>query len=326
MKDQQLSLAETLLDPRLGTNARLRSISEVIDWAPLERLAGVLQVGQTGRPPYPAGAMIRALYLQTLYGLSDPGLEEALIDRLSFRRFCGFGLDETTPDETTICRFRLAASQKGVLAACFEEVNRQLDAKGLILRKGTLIDATLLAAASRKPSHKAGKAARVEREPGASWTRKNGKSHFGYRLHIGADQAHTLIRTVRLTPAHVGESPVAEVLICGDEKAVYGDKGYEHKGRRARLKAKGVKDRICHRADKHRPQLPHWQVQRNKAIAKRRAPVERIFGSAKRLFNYARVRSTNFAANLGQALCFATVFNLRRAASVMAARPQESCA
>lgn len=318
MVDRQLSLAETLLDPRLGSNGRLKAISEVIDWAPLEALAGSIHAGQTGRRPYPAGAMIKALYLQTLYGLSDPGLEEALVDRLSFRRFCGFGLDEATPDETTICRFRMAASQKGVLAACFEEVNRQLDAKGLILRKGTLVDATLLAAASRAPSHKAGKAARVKREPGASWTRKNGKSHFGYRLHIGADQTHTLIRTVRLTPAHVGESPVAEALICGDEKAVYGDKGYEHKGRRARLKAKGVKDRICHRADKHRPRLGHWQVQRNKAIAKRRAPVERIFGSAKRLFNYTRARSTNFVVNLGQAFCFATAFNLRRAASVLA--------
>jgi IS5 family transposase len=318
MSDRQLSLAEALLDPRLGTNARLQAISQVIDWGPLEQLAGTIHCSQTGRPSYPAGPMIRALYLQTLYGLSDPGLEEALIDRLSFRRFCGFGLDEATPDETTICRFRQAAAEKGVLEACFQEVNRQLDAKGLVLRKGTLIDATLLAAASRKPSHKAGKAARREREPGASWTRKGGKSHFGYRLHLGADDAHVLIRTLRLTPAHVAESPVAEGLICGDEKAIYADKGYEHKGRRARLKAKGVKDRICHRADKHRPQLPYWQVQRNKAIAKRRAPIERVFGSAKRLFGYARARSTNFAVNLGQAFCFATVFNLRRAASILA--------
>lgn len=317
MQERQLSLAETLLDSRLGSNGRLAAIAAVIDWAALERLAGSVQAGQTGRPPYRAGAMIRALYLQTLYGLSDPGLEEALLDRLSFRRFCGFGLDEATPDETTICRFRGEASRQGVLEACFAEVNRQLDAKGLILRRGTLIDATLLAAASRKPGHKAGKAARLEREPGASWTRKNGRSHFGYRLHIGADQTHTLIRTVKLTPAHVGESPVAEALICGDEAAVYGDKGYEHKGRRARLKAQGIKDRICHRADKHSP-LGRWQVRRNKAIARRRAPVERIFGSAKRLFDYARVRSTSFLVNLGQAFCFATVFNLRRAAAVLA--------
>lgn len=317
MIERQLSLAEALMDPRLGVNARLQAISKVIDWTPLERLAQTIHPGETGRPPYPAGAMIRALYLQMLYGLSDPGLEEALADRLSFRRFCGFGLDEGAPDETTICRFRIAAARMGVLEACFQEVNRQLDAKGLILRKGTLIDATLIAAASRKPGHKAGKAARRAREPGASWTRKGGKSHFGYRLHVGADQEHVLVRTVRLTPAHVGESPVAEVLICGDEKAVYGDKGYEHKGRRRRLKAKGVKDRICHRADKHNPVLPPWQVKRNKAIAKRRAPVEQVFGSAKRLFGYVRARSTDFAVNLGQAFCFATVFNLRRAAGVL---------
>ena len=318
MSDRQLSLAEALLDRRAGMNARLKAISEVIEWAPLERLAGSLHSSPTGRPSYRPGAMIRALYLQMLYGLSDPGLEEALVDRLSFRRFCGFELDETTPDETTIFRFRAAASERGVLQACFEEVGRQLDAKGLILRKGTLMDATLLQAASRKPGHKAGKAAKLAREPGASWTRKNGKSHFGYRLHVGTDQGPNLIRTLRFTPAHVGESPVAESLISGDEKAVYADKGYEHNGRRQRLKAKGVKDRICHRASKHNPQLSHWKVQRNKAIAKRRAPVEQVFAIAKRVFGYTRACSTRFIVNLGQAYCFATVFNLRRAASLLA--------
>ncbi|WAC59707.1 transposase [Brevundimonas sp. SL130] len=113
MADQQLSLAETLVDPRLGTNARLDAIGKVIDWAPLEKLAEQVHAGRLGRKPYRASAMIRALYLQMLYGLSDPGLEEALTDRLSFRRFCGLGLDEATPDETTICRFRLTAARKG---------------------------------------------------------------------------------------------------------------------------------------------------------------------------------------------------------------------
>src|SRR5215472_1612232 len=183
----QLSLAEALMNPRLGANVRLEAISRVIDWGPIERLAETIRPGG-GRPPYPAGSMIKALYLQILYGLSDPGLEEALIDRLSFRRFCGFELDEATPDETTICRFRCVASEKRLMEACFEEVNRQLDAKGLIVRKGTLMDATLLPAASRKPGRKAGKGARVANEPGASWTMKNGKSHFGYRLHVGTDQ------------------------------------------------------------------------------------------------------------------------------------------
>lgn len=312
----QLSLAEVLMNPRLGVNARLEAISKVIDWGPLERLGERVHATGKGRPPYRAGPMIKALYLQMLYGLSDPGLEEALIDRLSFRRFCGFELDEATPDETTICRFRGAAARLGVMLACFEEVNRQLDAKGFIVRKGTLMDATLLAAASRKPSMKEGKAARLEREPGASWTRKNGRSHFGYRLHVSTDEDFNLIRKVILTPANIAESPVAEGLICGDEKAVYADKGYENKHRRARLKAKGVKDRICHRANKHQPELPHWKTRRNKLIAKRRAIVEQVFGTAKRVFGYARARSVRFANNLADAFRLATIFNLRRVAGL----------
>ena len=147
---KQLSLADGLLDPRLGSNAKLSRIDALIDWSRLEvHLAG-LRTGAAGRPPYPALAMLKALYLRALYDLSDPGLEEALLDRLSFRRFCGFAADQPTPDETTICRFRGAAAEAGVLAACFAEVNRQLDAKGLILRKGTLLDATIVAAHPRR--------------------------------------------------------------------------------------------------------------------------------------------------------------------------------
>jgi IS5 family transposase len=314
MVARQLSLAETLMDARLGVNARLEAIAQVIDWAPLEALAGQIRPGDTGRPPYRPGCMIRALYLQTLYNLSDPALEEALTDRLSFRRFCGFGMDEATPDTSTIWRFRTTAAQAGVLSRCFEEVVRQLDAQGLILRQGSLIDATLIQAASRKPAMKEGKGARHPREPGASWTRKNGRSHFGYRLHVGTDKAFNIIRKIALTPAHVGESSVADALISGDEAAVYADKGYESKVRRAALKQRGAKDRICHRSHKNQAGLPRWQRVRNKAIAKRRAMVEQVFGTGKRVFGYVRARSTNFATNLGQAFCFATVFNLRRAA------------
>jgi IS5 family transposase len=156
----------------------------------------------------------------------------------------------------------------------------------------------------------------VDQEPGASWTRKGGKSHFGYRLHVGTDQTYNLIRKVIPTPAHVGESPVGNSLISGDETAVYADKGYENKDRRARLKAAGVKDRICHRSHKHQKRLPHWQTQRNKLIAKRRALVEQVFGTSKRMFGYSRARSRSFAINLADAFRLATVFNLRRVAGL----------
>src|SRR5574338_654159 len=112
---RQLSLAEALLDGRLGSNEKLRRIDALIDWSRLEPLVAGVRGGETGRPPYPALAMLKALYLQALYDLSDPGLEEALLDRVSFRQFCGFGLEGRTPDETTICRFRQEMSRSGLL-------------------------------------------------------------------------------------------------------------------------------------------------------------------------------------------------------------------
>lgn len=319
MADRQMSLAEAFLDPRMGMSARLSKLSAAIAWEPLERLAACVHPGEVGRPPFAGLSMLKALYLQALYDLSDPGLEEALTDRVSFRLFCGFALDERTPDETTLCRFRNAAARAGVLEKAFAEVNRQLDEKDLVVRKGTLVDATIVAAASRRPPMKAGAKARLIREPGASFTRKGGRSYFGYRLHLGVDQGSGLIRRLALTPAHVNESLVADALICGDEGAVYADKAYENKERRKRLKGRGCKDRIMHRSHKNQDGLPPWQERRNALIAKRRAPVEAVFGTLKRLHGRARMRFASFAANLADMLRLATVYNLRRAASLVAA-------
>jgi transposase, IS5 family len=316
MGDRQMSLAEALLDPRMGLRGRLSQLAEVVDWSALAELAGRVHPGEAGRPPFPALAMLKAMYLQALYDLSDPGLEEALIDRVSFRLFCGFGLDERTPDETTLCRFRNAAAKAGVTAEAFAQVNRQLEAKGLVIKKGTLVDATIVTAASSRP-RQGGGAGRVAREPVASFTRKGGKSYFGYRLHVGVDEGSGLVRRLAFTPAHVNESLVADALISGDERAVYADKGYENKDRRRALKARGCKDRIMHRSHKNQAALPHWQVRRNALIARRRAPVEAVFGTLKRVHGRARARFTSFAANVADFLRQATVYNLRRAAVLL---------
>lgn len=313
MTDRQLSLAEALLDPRMSLRGKLKALSEAIDWKPLEALVLPLRPGAVGRKPYEPLAMLKALYLASLYDLSDPGLEEALIDRVSFRLFCGFSLQQETPDETTLCRFRNDCAAAGVLTAAFEEVNRQLDAKGLIIRKGTLLDATIVAAASRRPPPSAGSKPNLPGEEGASFTRKGGTNHFGYQLHVGADAGSGLIRRLALTPAHVNESSVADSLICGDEEAVYGDKGYENKHRRAALRARHVKDRIMHRSHKNQAALPRWQRRRNRLIAPRRAPVEAIFGSFKRLYGRARARYRNFLHNVADFYRLATIYNLRRA-------------
>jgi IS5 family transposase len=318
MAERQKSLVEALLDPRMGLRGKLKALSEVIDWAPLGQLAGSVRAGDIGRKPYDPLAMLKALYLASLYDLSDPELEEALIDRVSFRLFCGFALDAETPDETTLCRFRNDCARAGVTAAAFAQVGGQLAAKGLLVRKGSLLDATIVTAASRRPKPAQGAKPALPREPGATFTRKGGKSYFGYRLHVGADAGSGLIRRLALTPAHVNESCVADALIVGDEAAVYADKGYENKVRRRRLRAAGIKDRIMHRAHKYQPELPHWQARRNALLARGRAPVERIFGSFKRLYGRTRVRYCNFLHNLADFYRLATVYNLRRAIALAA--------
>ncbi len=316
MPNQQMNLADVFLDPRMGLRGKLKALSEVVDWGPLAGLAARVRHGDVGRKPYEPLAMLKALYLASLYDLSDPQLEEALIDRVSFRLFCGFSMTKGTPDETTLCRFRNDCAQAGVLAAAFEEVNRQLAEKGLVVRKGTLMDATLVEAASRRPPVSQGAKPDLPREPGACFTRKGGRSYFGYRVHVGVDAGSGLIRRLALTPAHVNESSVADALICGDEKAVYADKGYENKNRRAALKARNIKDRIMHRSHKNQFALPPWQARRNRLIAPIRAPVEAVFGNFKRLYGRARVRYCNFLHNLADFHRLATVYNLRRAVTL----------
>lgn len=312
----QGDVGEAWLPPQLGHNDRLDRVLVSFDWESIERLVRGLHASPTGRPSWAPLTMVKALLLQQWYGLSDPGLEEALSDRLSFRRFVGLGLDEGQPDHSVISRFRKALREAGLDAALFEEVERQLQARRLILKRGTLMDATVVSAAVKKPPAPAGRGS--DTDPDADWTRKGGKSWFGYKAHVGVDEGSGLIRRAELTSAKIYESQVAEALICGDERAVYGDKAYEHKERRRRLKAAGVKDRIMHRSHKHQAALAPWQARRNKLISPIRSAVERVFGIAKRSYGYTRVRYRGLAANLLQLRFLCIAYNLRRALVLMA--------
>ncbi|WP_349368034.1 IS5 family transposase [Salinarimonas sp.] len=318
MAPSQISFADHFTDSRLGSNKPLEAIDALIDWTPLEAQAREIRKGQTGRPPYAALAMLKALYLQTLYQLSDPQLESALLDRLSFRRFCGFGLDERTPDETTILRFRHAAAEVGLLEACFEAVNAQLETKGLIVKKGTLIDATLTEAAHNKPPFEKGAAsARSPHSPDATFTRKNNKTYFGYKQSIGVDEGSLLVRRIVVTPNCVSDSEAADALICGDERAVYADRGYTQKARRERLAGAGIKDRIMHRRTSNRKPLPPWKERLNKLISRRRAPVEGVFSVVKRLYGQGRARCHRLGTVSVDAVAAVTVYNLKRAVHLL---------
>jgi transposase, IS5 family len=316
---KQLGFASAFADPRLGSNKKLEEIDRMIDWSRLAALAQKVRPGVEGRPPFDALAMLKALYLQRLYDLSDPELEGALLDRLSFRRFCGFALEDSTPDETTILRFRHDAAQLGVLADCFALVTSQLEAKGLVLRSGTMMDASIIRAQRQPPPMSAGRGAVNPQEPDAGWTGRGGKTVLGYKAHVGVDQGSGLVRRVVVTSARVYESEVADDLICGDERAVYGDRAYPLKARRARLKSLGIKDRIMHRADKHHPKIMGWRARWNELVARRRAPVEAVFSAMKRLYGLARARSPCLTYVAADVFAFATIYNLRRAAILNAA-------
>ena len=304
------SFAEAFAAPGVGANKRLDRIEGLFDWSRFERLLKAMR-SPAGRKGYPALAMFKALLLQQWYGLSDPGLEEALLDRLSFRRFCGFTLDDATPDETTFVRFRTGLAEQGLSQALFDEVNRQLEARGVILKSGTLIDASLVAASVARPPHGASEVS--ARDPDASFTRRGGQSMFGYKAHLAVDAGSDIIRAAVLTGAHVGDSLVADRLIQGDEAAVYADRAYENKHRRRRLKAAGIKDRIMHRSHKNQQGLPPWQRVRNRLIAPIRANVERQFAVMKGPYGYRRVRYRGLERNQSHLYLLCIAINLRRA-------------
>ena len=307
------SFADALLPEQVGRNARLEQVDVVLDWDRLAEVVRDIYAAPEGRPSYPPLLMVKVLLLQHWYNASDPEIEAALWDRLSFRRFVGLGLQDPVPDHSTISRFRTALADRGLGECLFAEVTRQLDAAGWLVKAGTLLDATLVAAQARRPSMDEGPGAGSATDPEASWTRKGGRAHFGYKAHLGVDAESGLIRRAVLTPAHVNESEVADTLISGDERAVYADKAYESKARRARLRAQGINDRIMHRSHKHQRGLPYWQQRRNALIAPRRAPVEHVFGTLKRSYGYRTVRYLGLARN-GVELWFKCLaYNLRRA-------------
>ena len=284
-----------------------------MDWKRLGAIVAGVHATPRGRPSYPPLLMVKVLLLEQWYNLSDPQMEEALGDRLSFRRFVGLGLEDSTPDHSTISRFRQALEVDGLSAPLFTELAAQLEAQGLVLKAGTLLAATLVAAQVRHPPLAAGPGARSATDPEAAWTRRGRGSHFGYKVHLGVDADTGVVRRAVLTPANVAESKVADALVSGDERAVYGDKAYESTRRRQWLRDQGINDRIMHRSHKHQAALPYWQQRRNDLIAPRRALVEKVFGTLKRSYSYQRVRYRGVGRNTVELWFKLMAYNLRKA-------------
>ena len=246
----QPSLAESLLPETLGNNQRLERIDDAVDWGRFGGLVAGVYSACEGRPSYPPLTMVKVLLLEQWYNLSDPQMEEALGDRISFRRFVGLGLQDETPDHSTISRFRAILTERGVGEGLMEELNRQLEEKGLMVKAGTLMDATLVESQGRRVSKR-----EEATDKDAAWARKGGRHYYGYKVHVGVDEGSGLIRKAVLTPANINDTEVADELIMGDEMAVYADRAYDTHARRQRLKSMGIGDRIMKRGNKHHPEV-----------------------------------------------------------------------
>jgi IS5 family transposase len=284
----------------------LDRIDRCLDWKPIRRQIEKLYRGSgPGRPAFPAVTLFKVLLLQGWYDLSDPGAEEALADRISFRRFLGLKLDEKVPDHSTIHRFRDRIAS--IAPKLFEVVNRQLEAQGLTLKKGTLVDASLIPSAAHPPAR--------DQETGdleASWGGKQDNLVYGYKAHVGMDQDSELIRQAEMTPAKVHDSQVFKELVSGDEEAVYADKAYDSKEHSDWLESQGIRDFIMMRGRRGRP-LSSMARLFNREVSRVRQGVERFFGTLKRIYKFRRCRYWTLSRNRCHLYVLCTCYNLKRA-------------
>lgn len=307
----QLGFGDGWISPKVGQNAVLERLGREVKWYRLEKLVARLKPEGAGRPPFDPLMMLKALLLQQWYRLSDAELEEAINDRVSFRKFLGLSLEAPCPDHTTLCRFRNRLAEAGLAEKVFCEFERQLEARGLVLKRGTMVDASLVGTPHR-PAAADGTRPAVDAD--AALTARKGRpgTHYGYKMHAGVDLGSRLIRRVLLTPANVNDTVPAERLVCGDEAAVYADKAYAKRARSAWLKAAGIKDRIMHKSWGGGPPLSARQKRRNALIAPIRAEVEGVFATLKRWLGWARVRYRGLARNASHLALAATAYNMKR--------------
>jgi len=291
---------------RLSDSHFLRKIDRQIDWRPFEKLMAPLYHPTQGRPSHPPLVMFKALLLQQWYALSDPGLEEAICDRLSFQRFLGLSLTDPVPDETRICRFRNKLAEAKLGESLFAMLAEQLDAKGLIVRRGSLIDATLIKAQPHPPRR-----GESSPDPEAEWTKRGKDGHFGYKAHLSVDEGSGLIRRLGLSGANVAESYQFEEMVSGDEAAVFADSAYTQAARKAALRARRVFCGIISRAWRGHP-LSRRQKKRNRFFSQVRRAVERVIGTLKCRYGLVRCRYLGLKRNQNHLWLKGICYNLKK--------------
>jgi IS5 family transposase len=270
------------------TAALLTRLHEAVAWDALVRPIAALpeyRGGEKGgRPAWPALTMLKCILLAKWFGLSDPQLEECLRDRLSFRRFVGLSLTDGTPDETTFVRFRARLREANLDRRLFDDTLRHLEKRGVLVKDGTLVDATIIeqARGSRREDGTS------TRDPEASFTKKHGETRHGYKGHIAADSS-AIVTDYRFSGAAPHDSNFIDELTAGERKAVVADSAYRSVEREAELERRGVCCAIAFKRQRGQPDLPPLLKALNRMIASARAVVEHPFAWMKNA-GYRRVR------------------------------------
>ena len=294
-------------EPRSG--AMLTELAALIDWDEIERHLRDISAAGKGEPGWPPLSLFRGLLLATWHDLSDVRLAEALDDRTSFRRFCGFATHEPTPERTAFVRFRRALVRRGLDRLLFEAITRQLKAKAVTVKTGTLIDATIIASAS----HGDGEAA---------WAgHQRRRAIHGFKAHVSADADTALVEDVAVTPGNAHDGRAGGAALPENPGEVYADSAYRGEVFGAAVRAKGGTARIVATGMWGRPgddtlrKLRRW----NHAIQRIRCRIEKVFGTWKRSYGLRRMRWRGLAKAGLQVRLAAIAYNLRRSLTLLQA-------
>lgn len=321
---KQLTLAASEFERFRKPTRREKFLAEMDKVVPWAELAAVIEpyypkaTRAGGRPPVGLERMLRIHCLQLWFNLSDPAVEEALYDSRSMRAFVGIDLGrEPVPDETTVMRFRHLLEEHRLGEQIFAEVGKVLLDRGLRLSKGTIVDATIIAAPSST------KNAEGRRDPEMHQTKKGNEWHFGMKAHVGVDSQSKVIHSVVVTPANTADCKVMDQLLHGQETRVYGDQAYKSQGAVIRAKAPQAKD-FTNRQCKWRHFVDEAVKARNRTKSRIRSRVEHSIGVIKRVFGFRKVRYRGLAKNGNRLFVTAALANifLVRYSLLGAVRPQ----
>jgi IS5 family transposase len=286
---------------------RERFLGEMEAIIPWKRLIGLIEPhypkAGKGRQPLGLEKMLRIYFLQLWFDLSDPQAEDAIYDSESMRRFVGVDLeDDVVPDETTILRFRHLLEKHGLAEAMFHEINTLLSEKRLLMKSGTIVDATIIAAPSST------KNASESRDPEMRQTRKGNMWHFGMKVHVGTDR-RGLVHTLTTTDAAAADITQLANLLHGDEREIFGDQAYWKESLRKEYRDAGVRYRVNRRGHYKKPLTDH-QKAINQGRSRTRALGEHAFRIVKRLWGFAKVRYRGLMKNTARAFATFGLANL----------------